>query len=68
LDHARELHSLYVLWGTLDGEGAAQVLTVKIIEVEDGSVEWSKSYPVAGADPVNIAKDVDSHMPSLDDN
>jgi TolB-like protein len=68
LDHARELHSNYVLWGTLDGEGAAQVLTVKIIEVEDGSVEWSKSYPVAGADPVNIAKDVDSHIPSLDDN
>ena len=68
LDHARELHSLYVLWGTLDGEGAAQVLTVKIIEVEDGSVEWSKSYPVVGADPAKIAADVDSHVPSLDDN
>jgi TIR domain len=68
LDHARELHSLYVLWGTLDGEGAAQALTVKIIEVEDGSVEWSKSYPVASANPVTIAKDVDSHIPSLDDN
>jgi hypothetical protein len=68
MDHARELHSLYVLWGTVDGEGAAQVLTVKIIEVEDGSVEWSKSYPVAGADPAKIAKDVDSHVPSLDDN
>jgi len=68
LDHAREQHSLYVLWGTLDGEGAAQVLTIKIIEVEDGSVEWSKSYPVIGADPAKIAADVDSHVPSLDDN
>jgi len=68
LDHARELHSLYVLWGTVDGEREAQVLTVKIIEVEDGSVAWSKSYPVAGADSVTIAKDVDSHIPSLDDN
>jgi hypothetical protein len=68
LDHARDQHSLYVLWGTLDGKGAAQVLTVKIIEVEDGSVAWSKSYPVAGADPATIAKDVDSHIPSLDDN
>ena len=68
LDRARDLHSLYVLWGTLDGEGAAQALTIKIIEVEDGSVAWSKSYPVAGADPVMIAKDVDSHIPSLDDN
>ena len=68
LDHARELHSLYVLWGTVDGAREAQVLTVKIIEVEDGSVAWSKSYPVAGADSVTIAKDVDSHIPSLDDN
>jgi TolB-like protein len=67
LDHARELHSPYVLWGTVDGAREAQVLTVKIIEVEDGSVAWSKSYPVAGADAVTIAKDVDSHIPSLDD-
>jgi hypothetical protein len=68
LDHARELHSLYVLWGTVDGPHEAQVFTVKIIEVDDGSVEWSKSYPVVGADPVTIAKDVDAHIPSLDDN
>jgi hypothetical protein len=68
LDRARELHSLYVLWGTVEGEGAAQVLTIKIIEAEDGSVEWSKSYPVVGADPAKIATDVDSHVPSLDDN
>lgn len=68
MDRARELHSLYVLWGAVESEGAEQVLTVKIIEVEDGSVEWSKSYPVAGADPAKIATDVDSHVPSLDDN
>lgn len=68
MDRARELHALYVLWGAVEGVGTAQVLTVKIMEVDDGSVEWSKSYPVAGADPAKIAADVDSHVPSLDDN
>jgi TolB-like protein len=67
MDRARELHSSFVLWGTVEQQGGAPMLTVKIVMVEDGSVEWSKSYPVAGADPAKIASDVDSHIPSLDD-
>lgn len=67
MDRARELHSTYVLWGTVDGQGASQSLTVKIVEVDDGSVEWSKSYAAQGADPIKIAADVNSHVPALDD-
>jgi hypothetical protein len=28
---------------------------------------WSKSYPVAGADPAKIAEEVNSRVPDLDD-
>jgi TolB-like protein len=60
-------HATYVLFGSIDTQSPAQVLTVKIATVADGSVLWSKSYPVTGADPAGIAEDVDSKVPSLDD-
>ena len=61
-------HATYVLSGALDTQASAQVLTVEIVNVADGYVQWSKSYPVtAGADPTAIAEDVDSKVPSLDD-
>jgi hypothetical protein len=43
------------------------LLTVKIAAVPDGSIVWSKAYPVPGADPAMIAADVDSKIPSLDE-
>jgi hypothetical protein len=67
LQHARAKHSTYLLWGSVDGKEGTQTLTVKILAVEDGSVEWSRSYAVADADPVKIATDVDSNVPSLED-
>jgi hypothetical protein len=35
--------------------------------MEDSSVLWSKSYPVAGADPAKIAEEVDSKVPAVDE-
>jgi hypothetical protein len=82
LERARASHSTYVLWGAVDpvpvtapgkavkAPGAAtelQLMTVKIAEVADGSIVWSKAYPVAGADPAMIATEVDSKVPSLDE-
>ena len=61
----RETHSTYVLCGTIDTQASVQVLTVKIAAVADGSVVWSNSYPLAGADPAKIAADVESKVPSL---
>jgi TolB-like protein len=60
-------HATYVLSGTLDIRASAQVLTVEIATVADGSVLWSKTYPVTGADPAAIAEEVDSKVPSLGD-
>jgi hypothetical protein len=34
-----------------------------MIVVADGSILWSGSYPVAGADPAKIAAEVDSKVP-----
>ena len=67
LARGKASHATYVLSGAIDTQASVQVLTVKIITVADGSVLWSKSYPVTGADPATIAADVDSEAASLND-
>jgi TolB-like protein len=67
LERGRANHSTYILYGTVDKEGSPLALTVKIVRVENGAVVWSKSYPAEGADPANIAAEVDSKIPSLED-
>jgi len=67
LARAKAKHSTYVVCGAIDTEASIQVLSVKIATVSDGSIVWSKSYPVTGADPAAIAADVDANVPSLDD-
>ena len=64
LDRARASHSAYVLYGAVKPEGAAEVLTVTITKVADGSVAWTQSYPVSSADPIKIATDIDAKVPS----
>jgi TolB-like protein len=66
-ERGRANHSAYVLCGAVGTQAAAQVLTIKISKVSDGSVVWTQSYPVAGADPAKIAEEVNSHVPELDD-
>jgi len=65
LERGRASHSTYVLCGTVDAAGGARALTVKIATVADGSVVWSKSYPIATADSAKIAAEVESKIPSL---
>jgi hypothetical protein len=60
-------HSTYVLCGAIGAGAGAPALTVKLLKVSDAAMLWSKSYPVAGADPNKIAEEVNSHMPSLDE-
>jgi hypothetical protein len=64
----RASHSKYVICGGIENHGTAPVLTIDIVEVSGGSVAWSKSYPAENSDPAKIADDVESHLPSLDDN
>lgn len=63
----RAHHSTYIVYGAIDGNAPNLQLTVKIIAVDDGSVKWSKSYPVAGADAGSIAQEVSSRVPSSED-
>jgi hypothetical protein len=66
VERGKSSHSAYVLCGTIDA-GAAAALSIKLAKVSDGSLVWTKSYPVAGADPSKIAEEVNSHVPTLDD-
>jgi hypothetical protein len=66
VERARANHSLYVLSGTVDAPGSTQALSIKIARVSDGNLLWSKSYPIAAADPATIAGDVETHTPALE--
>ena len=57
----------YVLYGTIDNTTAPESLVVRIVRTADATVLWSASYPVAGADPAQIATDVDSRLQSLEE-
>jgi TolB-like protein len=59
----RARHATYVVSGAVGDGAAAQWLTVDIISVADGSTSWSKSYPLAGADPAAIAAEVSAKVP-----
>lgn len=67
LDQGRAHHATYVFSGAVDGKAPALKLTVQIIAVNDGSVLWSNSYPLSGADPARIAAEVSAHMRRHDD-
>jgi TolB-like protein len=55
-----------VLYGAVDGQSHS--LTVRLLSVKDGSVIWSESYPVTGADPAAIAAQVDAKMSAAEEN
>jgi TolB-like protein len=61
-ERGRAGHARYVVYGAINN----QALDVKVVESEDGSVVWSKSYPVEGADASAIAADVQSKVPAPD--
>jgi TolB-like protein len=67
LVRARENRSDYAVCGFVDTQESAQTLNIEIANVANNSALWSKSYPVADADPEKIAAEVSSKVPSLDD-
>jgi TolB-like protein len=58
----------YVLFGAVDSRSPSQRLTVQLLSVEDGAVIWSQSYAATGADPAEIAAQVDSKVHAAEDN
>ena len=59
--------SSYIVYGAVAGSPPAEQLTVKVVTVADGSVLWSKSYPLTGADAAGIAADVIARLPAGSD-
>ena len=59
--------STYIVYGAVEGSASDRQLTVKVAAVKDGSVLWSKSYAMSGADPAGIAAEVSAHVPAQDD-
>ena len=66
LEHARERHADYVVYGFIDGTAPNQTLQVKLLQVEDAAVSFSKGYPLSNADPARIAADLDNKIKDAD--
>lgn len=58
--------SSYIVYGAAAAAPDRQ-LTVKVVTVADGSVLWSKSYPLTDADAAAIAADVLAKLPASSD-
>jgi TIR domain len=67
LTQGRAHDSSYIVYGAVAGSVPDQQLTVRVVKVGDGSVSWSKSYHVTGADPAGIAAEISAHVPTSDD-
>jgi TolB-like protein len=66
LGHAN--HATYVIFGEIETASAGLVLSVEIVRVSDGSIAWSKSYPIAESDPTAISAEIEAKVPTVDDN
>jgi TolB-like protein len=62
LERARAQQAEYVVYGFVDGAAPNQILEVKLVEVEDGTLSFTKSYALTGADPAKIAEDLDAKI------
>jgi TolB-like protein len=67
LTQGRAHDSSYIVYGAVAGSAPDQQLTVRVVNVGDGSVSWSKSYHVTGADPAGIAAEISAHVPASAD-
>jgi TolB-like protein len=66
LQSARAQRAHYVVYGAVDNKPAGAALTVTVAETKKGSVLWTRTYPIAGADPSTIASEVNSKVPLPD--
>jgi TolB-like protein len=67
LAEARAQQAKYVLYGGIDNQSQPQTLSIALLSVADGAVKWSGSYPIATADPAQIAAEVEAKVSSLAD-
>jgi hypothetical protein len=60
---ARDHHAAYVVYGAVSAQPAGETLLVTIADAADEAVIWTRTYPVASADPLKIASEVESQVP-----
>ncbi len=66
LQSARAHRATYVLYGAVDYKPTGAALSVSVVETGKGAVLWTETYPIAGADPSNIASEVNSKVPQAE--
>ena len=62
IQRARDHHATYVVYGAVSAQPSGEALLITVAKA-DGSVLWTQTYPVAGADPLKIASEVESEVP-----
>lgn len=67
LKQARQQHVSYVLLGNVEKDAGGSRLTIQLLESDDGTVLWSKSYPAETADSAAIAAEVDQQVHKQED-
>jgi TolB-like protein len=60
---ARDHHAAYVVYGAVSSQPSGDTLLVTVADAADEAVLWTRTYPVASADPMKIASDVESEVP-----
>jgi TolB-like protein len=66
LQSARAHRALYVVYGAVDNKPTGAALLVSVVETGKGSVLWTQTYPIASADPTNIASEVNAEVPQTE--
>ena len=66
LQSARAHRATYVLYGAVDNKPTGAALSVSVVETGKGAVLWTQTYPIASADPSNIASEVNSKVPQAE--
>jgi TolB-like protein len=66
LQSARAHRATYCVYGAVDNGPTGAALSVSVVEAGKGAVLWTQTYPMAGADPSNIASEVNSKVPQAE--
>ena len=60
---ARDHHAAYVVYGAVSAQPSGETLLVTVADAADEAVIWTRAYPLASADPLKIASEVESQVP-----
>lgn len=65
LDRGKKLGATFILVGHLTGENEARALTVRLLNVKDGSVQWTDSFVVEKSEATAVADTINENVEPL---